>query len=165
MQLQLKCDCQGPELNLFTIWPTRGQSSLGKEMATAHFSSSGNTANVILSPQPSSGHRYLACRRVEGSRSSDNPLPGQKITIKSVPFVSGPLTPLAIEEPLSLWKWFHCYSPNCNMNSMCLHLPIIILAQSPGVMTIPILHIYDAKLLPGPFLGFQKQYELSPPTL
>jgi len=49
------------------------------------------------------------------------------------------------------------------MNHMCLHLAIIILAQSPGVMTTPILH--NAKLSPGPFLGFQKQYELSPPTL
>ena len=42
--------------------------------------------------------------------------------------LGGPLTPLAIEEPLLLSKQFCCYSPQHNINGMCKGLMCLGLA-------------------------------------
>ena len=96
--------------------------------------------------------------------------------------VSSLLTPQTIEEPRSLSMQFRCCSSQYNMNGMIqTHVfasGYITLAWSPidSVKITPILyvwevwsyycstgHIFDAKLSPGPFLGFQQRtfYSLS----
>ena len=97
-----------------------------------------------------------------GWGGSDPPMP-------KIIALGGPLTPLAIEEPLLLSKQFCCYSPQPTwmtcLKTNVFGLAIIILAQTPSVLTMPITTYGKCKVTTAqldifmmqsePFLGFQ----------